>query len=104
MIVAIILLVRVLSLFVIIIQDTSIRAGKRKDDDGGKGDKKENQPDAKTKDLFSAHDFEININLDSFTPNSAIKLNLTPVMNSKQDIGPKKSLNLSDYKKKRGLI
>jgi len=67
-------------------------------------EKKKNNPEAKTKDLFTAHDFDIDINLDSFTPNSAIKLNLTPVTTEKQDIGPKKSLNLSDYKKKRGLI
>jgi len=66
-----------------------------------KEEKKENEPG---KDLFSAHDFDIEINLDSFTPNSAIKMNLTPVINTKKDFGPKKSLNLSDYKKKRGLI
>lgn len=55
-------------------------------------------------DLFSAHDFDIDINLDTFTPSSAIKMNLTPVANTKKELGPKKSLNLSDYKKKRGLI
>jgi len=64
-------------------------------------DKKENLPE---KDLFSAHDFDIDINLDSFTPNSAIKMNLTPVVSTKNEVGPKKSLNLADYKKKRGLI
>jgi len=84
-------------------KDTHIRAKSMGSGASGE-DKKENQPDAKTKDLFSAHDFDIDINLDSFTPNSAIKLNLTTVNTSKQDIGPKKSLNLSDYKKKRGLI
>ena len=62
--------------------------------------KKENAPG----DLFSAHDFDIDINLDTFTPSSAIKMNLTPVANTKKELGPKKSLNLSDYKKKRGLI
>jgi len=66
-----------------------------------KDDKKENLP---KKDLFSAHDFDIDINLDSFTPNSAIKMNLTPVVATKMEVGPKRSLNLADYKAKRGLI
>ena len=64
-------------------------------------EKKENQP---TNDLFDAHDFDIEINLDTFTPNSAIKVSLTPGVNVKENLGPKKSLNLADYKKQRGLI
>ena len=38
-------------------------------------------------------------------PNTPVNVNLKPVNNdSKKDTGPKKSLNLADYKKKRGLI
>ena len=37
--------------------------------------------------------------------NSAANVNLKPVTSTKQgNVGPKKSLNLADYKKKRGLI
>lgn len=84
-----------------ITKDTSVKAVvyRSKTDN-----KKENKPETKAKDLFSAHDFDIDINLDTFTPNSAIKTNNTPIVNTQPDIGPKKSLNLSDYKKKRGLI
>ncbi len=67
-----------------------------------KEEKKENEPTSA--DLFSAHDFDIKIDLGEGTPNSALKLNLTPVGSLKPDNGPKKSLNLADYKKKRGLI
>jgi RNA polymerase-associated protein RTF1 len=67
-----------------------------------KEEKKENEPSSA--DLFSAHDFDIKIDLGVATPNTALKLNLTPVGNLKPDNGPKKSLNLADYKKKRGLI
>lgn len=67
-----------------------------------KEDKMENEPTSA--DLFSAHDFDIKIDLGAGTPNSVIKLNLTPVGSVKPDNGPKKSLNLADYIKKRGLI
>lgn len=55
-------------------------------------------------DLFSAHDFDITIDLDVSGQNSAANVNLKPVTNIKPTTGPKKSLNLADYKKKRGLI
>merc|ERR1712241_568514 len=55
-------------------------------------------------DLFSAHEFDIKIDLDVSGQNSATNVNLKPVTNSKPSTGPKKSLNLADYKKKRGLI
>ena len=71
-------------------------------EDKAKEEKKENDPTMA--DLFSAHDFDIKIDLGDGTPNTALKLNLTPVGSVKQDNGPKKSLNLADYKKKRGLI
>jgi len=55
-------------------------------------------------DLFSAHDFDITIDLGVPGQNSAANVNLKPVTNIKPSTGPKKSLNLADYKKKRGLI
>ena len=55
-------------------------------------------------DLFSAHDFDITIDLDISGQNTAANVNLKPVTNVKSTTGPKKSLNLADYKKKRGLI
>uniref|UniRef100_A0A8D8XQR3 RNA polymerase-associated protein Rtf1 n=1 Tax=Cacopsylla melanoneura TaxID=428564 RepID=A0A8D8XQR3_9HEMI len=63
----------------------------------------------KSDNLFSAHDFDIEIDLngpmfsksfDSSTTSGGVP---KPVMNVK-DNGPKRSLNLEDYKKKRGLI
>ena len=64
-------------------------------------EKKENRP---LDDLFSAHNFDITIDLDVSSPNNATNVNLKPVVHTKKDNGPKKSLNLADYKKKRGLI
>eukprot|EP00090_Calanus_glacialis_P047116 TRINITY_DN9579_c0_g1_i1.p1 TRINITY_DN9579_c0_g1~~TRINITY_DN9579_c0_g1_i1.p1 ORF type:complete len:656 (-),score=273.09 TRINITY_DN9579_c0_g1_i1:250-2217(-) len=55
-------------------------------------------------DLFNAHDFDITIDLGVSGQNSAANVNLKPVTNIKPSTGPKKSLNLADYKKKRGLI
>lgn len=56
-------------------------------------------------DLFSAHDFDITIDLDTVSSNSSTSnVNLKPVTATTQSAGPKKSLNLADYKKKRGLI
>jgi len=55
-------------------------------------------------DLFSAHDFDITIDLGVSGQNSAANVNLKPVTQIKPSTGPKKSLNLADYKKKRGLI
>jgi len=65
---------------------------KAKDDKSKlKEDKMENEPTSA--DLFSAHDFDIKIDLGAGTPNSVIKLNLMPVGSVKPDNGPKKSLN-----------
>ncbi|KAB0792269.1 hypothetical protein PPYR_14228 [Photinus pyralis] len=52
-------------------------------------------------DLFSAHDFDIKIDLEVPLPNTLVSV--TPKTAS-NNIGPKRSLNLQDYKKKRGLI
>ncbi|KAJ3629729.1 hypothetical protein MTP99_014100 [Tenebrio molitor] len=52
-------------------------------------------------DLFSAHDFDIKIDLD--VPLPVASVNVTPKTVTK-DLAPRRSLNLQDYKKKRGLI
>merc|ERR1712130_1080377 len=67
-----------------------------------KEEKKENKP--LIDDLFSSHNFDIDIDLNVASPNNASNVNVKPVVHAKKDNGPKKSLNLADYKKKRGLI
>lgn len=52
-------------------------------------------------DLFSAHDFDIKIDLEVPLPSTPVSV--TPKTANKE-LGPKRSLNLQDYKKKRGLI
>lgn len=52
-------------------------------------------------DLFSAHDFDITIDLEVPLPSNPVSVTPRTATNS---IGPKRSLNLQDYKKKRGLI
>jgi len=87
-------------------------AKKQKEEDGVKlkqepGAEKKTEDDSKKDpidDLFSAHDFDITIDLGASGQNSAANVNLKPVTNIKPSTGPKKSLNLADYKKKRGLI
>ncbi|XP_050301365.1 RNA polymerase-associated protein Rtf1 [Anthonomus grandis grandis] len=59
------------------------------------------QPQVSQEDLFSAHDFDIKIDLE--VPLPATSVNVVPKTNSK-DLAPRRSLNLQDYKKKRGLI
>jgi len=60
--------------------------------------------ECEAQDLFNAHDFDITIDLDVSSNSSSTSVNLKPVSSTKQSSGPKKSLNLADYKKKRGLI
>ncbi|XP_039280152.1 RNA polymerase-associated protein RTF1 homolog [Nilaparvata lugens] len=57
----------------------------------------------KTDDLFSAHDFDIKIDLGVPLPNNPSSITPKP-MAAMKDSGPRRSLNLEDYKKKRGLI
>lgn len=52
--------------------------------------------------LYSLHDFEID--LDVPLPISAVNVLPKPVEKAVKESGPKRSLNLEDYKKKRGLI
>lgn len=71
-------------------------------------------------DLFSAHDFDITIDLEVPLPSNYLPyifmyfyvtitfflgapVSVTPKATA-NSIGPKRSLNLQDYKKKRGLI
>ncbi|KZS15865.1 RNA polymerase-associated protein Rtf1 [Daphnia magna] len=56
----------------------------------------------KTSDLFSAHDFDIKIDLEVPLPSQPVVVTPKPVANLKE--APRRSLNLEDYKKKRGLI
>ncbi|EFN83614.1 RNA polymerase-associated protein RTF1 homolog isoform X1 [Harpegnathos saltator] len=68
---------------------------------------KENEQDSKkkqsTEDLFNAHDFDITIDLEVPIPSNPVSVLPKPINNIK-DTGPRRSLNLEDYKKKRGLI
>ncbi|XP_058460083.1 RNA polymerase-associated protein Rtf1 [Malaya genurostris] len=52
--------------------------------------------------LYSLHDFEID--LDVPLPISSVNVLPKPVEKQVKENGPKRSLNLEDYKKKRGLI
>ncbi|XP_015751507.1 PREDICTED: RNA polymerase-associated protein RTF1 homolog [Acropora digitifera] len=57
-------------------------------------------------DLFSAHNFDITINLNIPTPGAESRPAVaTPrPANTERDGAPRRSLNLEDYKKRRGLI
>lgn len=76
-----------------------------KDKEKPEMDKKKDpaRPPGKTDDLFSAHDFDIKIDLEVPLPNNPVSVTPKPVSMVK-DTGPRRSLNLEDYKKKRGLI
>ncbi|KAK9510204.1 hypothetical protein O3M35_005039 [Rhynocoris fuscipes] len=64
--------------------------------------KKDRLGPVKTDDLFQAHDFDIKIDLEVPLPNNPVSI--APKANLVKDTGPRRSLNLEDYKKKRGLI
>ncbi|XP_011502921.1 PREDICTED: RNA polymerase-associated protein Rtf1 [Ceratosolen solmsi marchali] len=67
---------------------------------------KDSVPEVKKKhntDLFNAHNFDIMIDLEVPIANNPVNVLPKPV-NSIKDSGPRRSLNLEDYKKKRGLI
>ncbi|XP_033214512.1 RNA polymerase-associated protein Rtf1-like [Belonocnema kinseyi] len=66
-------------------------------ENGQKGVKK-----LRTEDLFDAHNFDISIDLEVPIPSSTSIL--PKPTNFIKDTGPRKSLNLDAYKKKRGLI
>jgi RNA polymerase-associated protein RTF1 len=56
-----------------------------------------------TGDLFSAHDFEIKLELDSKLPPN-LPIVARPSVQQIREPTPRRSLNLEDYKRKRGLI
>lgn len=57
-----------------------------------------------TDDLFSAHDFDIKIDLEVPLPSAPVSVTVTAQSGGNREPGPRRSLNLQDYKKKRGLI
>nr|XP_058951031.1 RNA polymerase-associated protein RTF1 homolog [Pocillopora verrucosa] len=61
---------------------------------------------SQSEDLFSAHNFDITINLDIPAPGTESRpVVVTPrPANTERDGAPRRSLNLEDYKKRRGLI
>lgn len=61
---------------------------------------------SQSEDLFSAHNFDITINLDMPAPGTESRPAVaTPrPANTERDGAPRRSLNLEDYKKRRGLI
>ena len=67
---------------------------------------------AKKEDLFDAHNFDIEIDVDTIGgggggggPSSApVSMNVKPLSMAPKDNGPTKRLNLSEYKKKKGFI
>ncbi|CAH0381652.1 unnamed protein product [Bemisia tabaci] len=72
-------------------------------DSNSSQDKSSKNKTTKTDDLFSAHDFDIKIDLEVPIPSNPVSI--TPKHSvSMKDNGPRRSLNLEDYKKKRGLI
>lgn len=72
-------------------------SGKKKAED----EKKNGSGAAVENNLYSLHDFEIE--LDVPLPTTGVNVVPKPVVRVPES-GPKKSLNLEDYKKKRGLI
>ncbi|CAG7833596.1 unnamed protein product [Allacma fusca] len=57
-----------------------------------------------TGDLFSAHDFDIKLDLDARLPPVTLPNIARPTITPVKETGPRRSLNLEDYKRKRGLI
>ncbi len=56
-------------------------------------------------DIYGAHDFDIDIALDTPAPMAPASVNMKAVgLGGAKEGGEKRSLNLDDYKKKRGLI
>ena len=65
--------------------------------------KKADEMQAASDNLYSLHDFDIEIDIG--TSNNQVPVLPKPVLqNMQKSSGPKRSLNLEDYKKKRGLI
>ncbi|XP_040573431.1 RNA polymerase-associated protein Rtf1 [Lepeophtheirus salmonis] len=82
------------------VQDTTIIAGPTP------SKKRKHESKKEKTDLFDAHNFDIEIDVDTtLGPSNPVNVNLKPVSLAQKDTGPaKRSLNLDDYKKRRGLI
>ena len=80
------------------------RSPQRKDETQASGstDKDKSAARPKSGDLFSAHDFDIKIDLEVPLTAQPVVVTPKPVPNIKE--APRRSLNLEAYKKKRGLI
>ena len=59
---------------------------------------------AENEDLFNAHDFDIKIELDFPLPDNRPASATPKATNHNKQSAPRRSLNLEDYKKRRGLI
>jgi len=57
-----------------------------------------------TGDLFSAHDFDIKLDLEARLPDNSPVQARGAMLQPPREPAPKRSLNLEDYKRKRGLI
>lgn len=53
-------------------------------------------------DLFDVHDFDVKIDLE--VPTVSTVATAKPAMDSRAPAAPRRSLNLADYKKRKGLI
>ena len=57
---------------------------------------------AAVNDLFDVHDFDVHIDVDVPVDGNVLTSGSTP--GEPRDVAPRRSLNLEDYKKRRGLI
>ncbi|RUS79876.1 hypothetical protein EGW08_012354 [Elysia chlorotica] len=67
------------------------------------GDKSDVQERRMSDDLFAVHDFDIKIDIDVPTAGSQVMVSSAP-LHTARDTAPRRSLNLEDYKKRRGLM
>ena len=61
-------------------------------------------PEKKQQDLFADHDFDIKIDLDVPSTAPSMIINNRSSESSREGAAPKRSLNLAEYKKMKGLI
>uniref|UniRef100_A0A0B7AN46 Plus3 domain-containing protein n=1 Tax=Arion vulgaris TaxID=1028688 RepID=A0A0B7AN46_9EUPU len=67
------------------------------------GDRTDGPERRSSDDLFAVHDFDIKIDLDVPSGGSQVVVS-TPSLHTTRDLAPRRSLNLEDYKKRRGLM
>ena len=87
-------------------KEAEYKPGKQPKKNDPDGDNHTNGTVAGKEDLFDAHNFDIEIDVDTnVVAANPVNVNLKPVNLATKDVGlSKRSLNLDDYKKKRGLI